>query len=62
MRLKALIEYLQKFDENSEVEFADLMDYYDIIFLNVSTESNGKVSINIKVNYKVDDDGEKYTH
>lgn len=57
MKLKALIESLEQFDGEQEVELYELSGVYDTILLSIN-EEYGKVVINIKNMYTKDENKE----
>jgi hypothetical protein len=60
MRLKALLEYFEDCDLDSEVVIREMSDLYEVHFIAIQ-EKMGKVILNIKISGKEEDDDE-YLH
>lgn len=47
MKVKKLIEYLEEFDQDKEIELFELSDYYDTVLIAIK-EDEERVILNIK--------------
>ena len=61
MKVGSLIEHLQDFDPNQEIEIVEIGAYSEIVFLGIA-ERNGKCEITVKTIYKTSDYDESKVH